>query len=234
MLELKDIHTYYGDSYILQGVSLKVDDGSVVALLGRNGMGKTTTIRSIIGLAPPRRGEVVFKGKNVAGMPPYAIAQRGIGLVPQGREIFPSLSVKENLTMAARGKNKEKDWNLEKIYTLFPILKQRGGNRGNLLSGGEQQMLTIARALMTNPDLLMLDEPSEGLAPIIVQEVGRIIGQIKQSGLSILLVEQNLNMALGLADYVYIISKGQIVYDSTPDKLRHNEDIKAKYLGITT
>lgn len=234
MLELKDIHTYYGDSYILQGVSLKIDDGSVVALLGRNGMGKTTTIRSIIGLAPPRRGEVIFKGQNIAGLPPYVIAQKGVGLVPQGREIFPSLSVKENLTMAARGKNKEKDWNLDKIYSFFPILKQRAGNKGNLLSGGEQQMLTVARALMTNPDLLMLDEPSEGLAPIIVQEIGKIIGQIKQSGLSILLVEQNLNMALGLADYVYIISKGQIVYESTPDKLKDNEDIKAKYLGITT
>lgn len=234
MLELKDIHTYYGDSYILQGVSLKVNEGSVVALLGRNGMGKTTTIRSIIGIAPPRRGEVVFKGENVAGLPSYAIACKGIGFVPQGREIFPSLSVKENLTMAARGGHKENDWTLEKIYDLFPILKKRAGNRGNMLSGGEQQMLSIARALMTNPDLLMLDEPSEGLAPIIVQEVGRIISQIKQSGLSILLVEQNLNMAISLADYVYIISKGQIVYDSTPDKLKDNEETKAKYLGIST
>jgi branched-chain amino acid transport system ATP-binding protein len=234
MLELKDIHTYYGDSYILQGVSLKVNEGSVVALLGRNGMGKTTTIRSIIGIAPPRRGEVVFKGENVAGFPSYAIARRGIGLVPQGREIFPSLSVKENLTMAARGGKEAKDWTLDKVYDLFPILKKRAGNKGNMLSGGEQQMLTIARALMTNPALLMLDEPSEGLAPIIVQEVGRIIGQIKQSGLSILLVEQNLNMALSLADYVYIISKGQIVYESAPDKLKHNEETKAKYLGIST
>jgi branched-chain amino acid transport system ATP-binding protein len=234
MLELKDIHTYYGDSYILQGVSLKVNEGSVVALLGRNGMGKTTTIRSIIGIAPPRRGEVVFKGENVAGLPSYAIARKGIGLVPQGREIFPSLSVKENLTMAARGGKEAKGWTLEKVYDLFPILQKRSGNKGNMLSGGEQQMLTIARALMTNPDLLMLDEPSEGLAPIIVQEVGRIIGQIKQSGLSILLVEQNLNMALNLADYVYLISKGQIVYESTPDKLRNNEETKAKYLGIST
>jgi branched-chain amino acid transport system ATP-binding protein len=234
MLELKDVHTYYGDSYILQGVSLKVNEGSVVALLGRNGMGKTTTIRTIIGIAPPRKGDVIFKGENVAGLPSYAIARKGMGLVPQGREIFPSLSVKENLTMAARGGKDAKDWTLEKIYGLFPILKERGGNRGNMLSGGEQQMLTIARALMTNPALLMLDEPSEGLAPIIVQEVGRIIGQIKQSGLSILLVEQNMNMALNLADYVYIISKGQIVYESTPDKLKNNEETKAKYLGIST
>jgi branched-chain amino acid transport system ATP-binding protein len=232
MLELKDIHTYYGDSYILQGVSLKVNDGSVVALLGRNGMGKTTTIRSIIGIAPPRRGEINFNGKNVAGLPPFAISQRGIGLVPQGRDIFPSLSVKENLTMAARFKDKEKDWNLEKIYELFPILKKRSANRGNMLSGGEQQMLCIARALMTNPQLLMLDEPSEGLAPIIVQEVGHIIGQIKKSGLSILLVEQNLSMALKNADYVYILSRGQMVYESTPDQLKNNEGVKEKYLGV--
>jgi len=234
MLELKDIHTYYGDSYILQGVSLKVNEGSVVALLGRNGMGKTTTIRSIIGLAPPRRGEIIFKGKNVAGLPPYAIARRGIGLVPQGREIFPSLSVRGNLTMAARSKGTDKGWTLDNIYTRFPILKTRAETRGTLLSGGEQQMLCIARALMTNPDSLLLDEPSEGLAPIVVQEVGRIIGEIKKSSLSILLVEQNVSMALALADYAYIISKGQIVYESAPDILKANEEIKLKFLGITT
>jgi len=234
MLELKDIHTYYGDSYILQGVSLKVNEGSVVALLGRNGMGKTTTIRSIIGLAPPRRGEIIFKGKNVAELPPYAIARRGIGLVPQGREIFPSLSVRQNLTMAARSKGADKGWTLDNIYTRFPILKERAETRGTLLSGGEQQMLCIARALMTNPDSLLLDEPSEGLAPIVVQEVGRIIGEIKKSGLSILLVEQNVSMALALADYAYIISKGQIVYESAPDILKANEEIKLEFLGITT
>jgi len=234
MLELKDIHTYYGDSYILQGVSLKVNEGSVVALLGRNGMGKTTTIRSIIGLAPPRRGEIIFKGKNVAELPPYAIARRGIGLVPQGREIFPSLSVRQNLTMAARSKGADKGWTLDNIYTRFPILKERAETRGTLLSGGEQQMLCIARALMTNPDSLLLDEPSEGLAPIVVQEVGRIIGEIKKSGLSILLVEQNVSMALALADYAYIISKGQIVYESAPDILKANEEIRLEFLGITT
>jgi branched-chain amino acid transport system ATP-binding protein len=232
MLELKNIHTYYGDSYILQGVSLKVDEGSAVALLGRNGMGKTTTIRSIIGLAPPRHGEILFKEGNIAGLPPYVIAQRGIGLVPQGREIFSSLSVKENLTMAARGKGKENEWTLNKVFSLFPILKERANNRGNLLSGGEQQMLCIGRALMTNPDLLMLDEPSEGLAPIIVQEVGRVLAQIKQSGLSILLVEQNISMALEIADYVYIISKGTIVFGSSPQELIANEEVKSKYLGV--
>lgn len=232
MLELNDIHTYYGDSYILQGVSMKVDNGSVVALLGRNGMGKTTTIRSIIGLAPPRRGEVIFNGRNIAGLPPYTIAQGGIGLVPQGREIFPSLTVKENLTMAARLTGKQKGWDLDRIYSLFPVLKQRSANKGNMLSGGEQQMLCIGRALMTNPELLMLDEPSEGLAPIIVQEVGQVIGQIKQSGLSILLVEQNMSLALRYADYIYILSKGQVVFESTPATLKASEQIKAKYLGV--
>ncbi len=233
MLELVGVHTYYGQSYVLQGVSLEVKAGSVVVLLGRNGMGKTTTIRSIIGLTPPRRGVIRFKGKNIAGLKPHQIAQMGIGLIPQGRRIFPSLSVEENLNMAARTRGKSNPWTLDKVYSLFPILKERAKSRGNLLSGGQQQMLSIARALMTNPDLLLMDEPSEGLAPIIVQEVGRIINQLKQGGFSILLVEQNLNMALGVADYVYILSKGVIVYESTPDKLRDNEETKARYLGVS-
>jgi branched-chain amino acid transport system ATP-binding protein len=156
----------------------------------------------------------------------------GIGLVPQGRRIFPSLSVKENLTMSARERGKAEAWSLEKVYSLFPILKERASYKGTLLSGGEQQMLTIGRALMTNPDLLLMDEPSEGLAPIIVREVGRIIRQLKESGFSILLVEQNLPMALAAADYIYIVSKGVIVYESTPDELRDNEEVKAKYLGV--
>jgi branched-chain amino acid transport system ATP-binding protein len=232
MLELIDVHTYYGGSYVLQGISLEVAKCSVIALLGRNGMGKTTTIRSIIGFTPPRRGVIRFKGKEITGLQPHQVSQMGIGLVPQGRRIFPSLSVKENLLMAARGERKAEAWTLDKVYSLFPILKERTNYKGNFLSGGEQQMLTIARALMTNPDLLLMDEPSEGLAPIIVQEVGRIISQLKQSGFSILLVEQNLSMALGLADYVYIISKGVIVYESKPQELRANEKIKAKYLGV--
>jgi branched-chain amino acid transport system ATP-binding protein len=232
MLELDDIHTYYGASYVLQGVSAKVSEGSVVALLGRNGMGKTTAIRSITGLTPPRRGEITFKGTKITHLPPHRIAQKGIGLVPQGRCIFPSLSVQENLTMAARQKEENQRWTLDKVYSVFPILAERAGSQGDLLSGGEQQMLCIARALMTNPDLLLMDEPSEGLAPIIVKEVGRIIAQLKQSGFSILLVEQNLWMALNLADYVYIISRGRIVYESTPQDLRTKEEVKAKYLGV--
>jgi len=229
MLELADIHTYYGDSYVLQGISLEVKEGSTVALLGRNGMGKTTTIRSIIGLTPARRGVVRFKEKDVTSLEPYQIAKMGMGLVPQGRHIFPSLTVKENLTMSARTRGKDDPWSLDKVYSFFPVLKERASLKGNLLSGGEQQMLTIARALMTNPELLLMDEPSEGLAPIIVQEVGQVIAQLKESGFSILLVEQNLPMALGVADYVYIISKGTIAYQSTPEELKDDEEANTAY-----
>ena len=232
MLELIDIHTYYGESYVLRGVSLQISEGSVVALLGRNGMGKTTAIRSIIGFTPPRRGQIVFQGKEIKDLSPDKIAKLGIGLVPQGRYIFPSLSVKENLTMSARGAGKTDSWSLDKVYALFPILKERASSRGTLLSGGEQQMLAIGRALMTNPQLILMDEPSEGLAPLIVKEVGKIISQLKQKGFSILLVEQNLPMALKVADDLYILSNGEVVYESTPEQLRSNGEIKAKYIGV--
>lgn len=230
MLKLNDIHTYYGESYVLHGVSLSVNQGTVVALLGRNGMGKTTTIRSIIGFTPPRSGAVLFKEKNITRLKPHLIAKKGIGFIPQGRNIFPSLSVKENLTMAARNKGRQREWTLDKVYSRFPILQARANLKGNLLSGGEQQMLAICRGLMTNPDLLLMDEPSEGLAPVVVREIGSIIAQLKNEGLSILLVEQNLPMALKVSDYVYIISKGRIVYEATPHELENNEDIKIKYL----
>jgi len=233
VLELVDVHTYYGESYVLQGISLAVKDSSVVALLGRNGMGKTTTVRSIIGFTPPRRGIVHFKGKEITGLPSCQIAQMGMGLIPQGRHIFPSLSVKENLTMAARTGGTNQGWSLERIYSHFPILKERANLKGNLLSGGEQQMLAIGRALMTNPDLLLMDEPSEGLAPIIVQKIGQIIGQLKGSGFSILLVEQNYPMALAIADYAYILNKGLIAYESTINELKENEEVKIKYLCAT-
>ena len=232
MLQLVDIHTYYGESYVLQGISLEVKEGSVVALLGRNGMGKTTTIRSIIGFTPPRRGVVRFKGKDITSLPSYQIARMGIGLVPQGRQIFPSLSVEENLTIAATTRGKTGAWTLDTVYSRFPLLKERAKLGSKRLSGGEQQMLAVGRALMTNPDLLLMDEPSEGLAPVIVQEVGHIIDQLKESGFSILLVEQHFPMALAVADYCYIISKGVIVYESTPEELRDNEEVKAKYLGL--
>jgi branched-chain amino acid transport system ATP-binding protein len=195
-------------------------------------MGKTTTIRSIIGLTPPRRGRVLCGEKDITAFPPEKISKLGIGLIPQGRYIFPSLSVTENLTMAARGAGKADSWSLDEVYSLFPILKERTSCRGTLLSGGEQQMLAIGRALMTNPQFLLMDEPSEGLAPLIVKEVGNIISRLKRKGFSILLVEQNLPMALKVADYVYILSNGKIVYDSTPDQLKSNDEIKAKYIGV--
>jgi branched-chain amino acid transport system ATP-binding protein len=233
MLSLDEVHTYYGESYVLHGVTLSVEQGSVVALLGRNGMGKTTTIRSIIGFTPPRSGKVEFRDKDIAHLKPFQIAQLGIGLIPQGRNIFPSLSVKENLTMAARHKGRSGEWSLDRVYSQFPILGERSNLKGNLLSGGEQQMLAIARGLMTNPDLLLMDEPSEGLAPTIVRDIGSIIAQLKEEGLSILLVEQNLPMALVVSDYAYIISKGRIVYESAPQELEDNEEIKVKYLCAT-
>jgi branched-chain amino acid transport system ATP-binding protein len=232
MLQVKDIHTWYGDSYILQGVSLEVKDASCVALLGRNGMGKTTTIRSIMGLVPPRKGSIVFNGNELVGLQPYKIARLGIGLIPQGRLIFSSLSVVENLKMAARTSGKKDPWTLDKVFTLFPKLGERRKNKGNLLSGGEQQMLTIARALMTNPDLLLFDEPSEGLAPVVVDEVFRVIADLKAAGESILLVEQDFGMAMSVADYAYIMSKGTVVHESTPDDLVNNEAVKATYLGV--
>jgi len=232
MLELIDIHTYYGESYVLRGVSLQISEGSVRALLGRNGMGKTTAIRSIIGFTPPRRGQILFQGKEIMELPPNKIAKLGIGLVPQGRYIFPSLSVKENLTMSARSARRADSWSLDKVYALFPILRERSNCRGTLLSGGEQQMLAIGRALMTNPQLILMDEPSEGLAPLIVKDVGRIISQLKEKEFSILLVEQNLPMALKVADYLYVLGNGEVVYESTPEQLRSNDEIKAKYIGV--
>lgn len=234
MLRVQDIHTYYGESHILHGVSLQVAEGSTVALLGRNGMGKTTTIRSILGLTPPRQGRVLFGGEDVTARGAHLIARRGMGLVPQGRRIFPSLSVEENLVVSARTRGRSHPWDLSRVYALFPILKERARIRGTLLSGGEQQMLAIGRALMTNPDLFLMDEPSEGLAPVIVRELAAIARRLKESGLSILLVEQNLPLALQVADYVYVINKGIIVHEAPPEEICQNEAIKAQYLGVAS
>jgi branched-chain amino acid transport system ATP-binding protein len=231
MLDLQDVHTYYGESYVLRGISLAVQEDSAVALLGRNGMGKTTTIRSIIGFTPARRGVIRFRKKEITHLLPHQIAQLGIGLVPQGRYIFSSLSVRENLTMSARTRKKENVWSIDTVFSRFPVLKTRAHNRGNQLSGGEQQMLAISRALMTNPDVLLMDEPSEGLAPLMVKEITRIVRGLKENGFSILLVEQNLPMALGVADDVYIISKGVVVHECSPEQLKNNEEMKATYLG---
>ena len=228
MLEVRDIHTYYGESHVLQGISLSMTRGQVVGILGRNGMGKTTLIRSIIGFTPPRRGQVLFKDQDITAWPSNRAVGLGLGLVPQGRRVFPSLSVEENLLVAARPGR----WDLSAVYKLFPRLEERKSNMGNQLSGGEQQMLAIARALMTNPELLLMDEPTEGLAPLLVREVGRVIESLKAQGLSILLVEQNLPLALRVADHVHVLSRGRVVHSSAPDALWQNEEIKSRYLGL--
>jgi branched-chain amino acid transport system ATP-binding protein len=230
MLQVKEIHTYYGDSHILQGVSFKLEKGSVVGLLGRNGMGKTTVIRSIIGFTPPRRGQVLFKEQDITAWSSNHVINVGLGLVPQGRRVFPSLTVLENLTVA-NGRNGG-PWTVERVLELFPRLRERREIRAGKLSGGEQQMLAIARALMTNPELLLMDEPTEGLAPLLVREVGRVIENLKSGGLSILLVEQNLSLALRLSDHVHILSRGRIVHSSSPQALWENEEIKKRYLGL--
>jgi len=230
-LQVDEIHTYYGESYILQGVSLRVTPGQLVAVLGRNGMGKTTLIRSVMGFTPPRRGAVYYEGREITHLPSHAIAQRGIGLVPQGRRIFPSLSVLENLTVAAR-RGPRDGWTLERVLAAFPRLRERAHHRGNKLSGGEQQMLAIARVLMTNPRFLIMDEPSEGLAPLLVQDLARILLELKHQGLSMLMVEQNLALALRLADHVYVMSKGRVVFDGRPDRLQAEDEIRQRYLGV--
>jgi branched-chain amino acid transport system ATP-binding protein len=231
ILDVQDIHTYYGDAYVLQGLSLQLEQGQILGLLGRNGVGKTTLVNSIVGFNPPRRGRIFFKGADITGVASFETIRSGMGLVPQGRRVFPTLSVEENLTVAERSPDRH-GWNLERVYALFPRLRERRGQRARTLSGGEQQMLAIGRGLMTNPDCLIMDEPSEGLAPIIIQGLWEAIGRLKQEGLSILLVEQNAALALRLVDYVHVMSKGRVVYSARPDELAANDEIKSSYLGI--
>jgi len=228
VLEVDGIHTYYGESHVLRGVSLRVAPGEAVALLGRNGAGKTTALRSIVGFTPPRAGRVVFEGQAIERWPAFRIARRGLALVPQGRRIFAPLSVRENLLLGARAEG----WTLERVFALFPRLRERQTQLGGTLSGGEQQMLAIARALLTNGRLLLLDEPSEGLAPLIVREIGTILTTLKAERLSLLLVEQNYHLALRVADRVYVMNKGQIVYQGTPAGLEADERVKRRYLGV--
>ena len=259
MLTVEDIHTYYGDSHVLQGLSLNVNQGEVVALLGRNGVGKSTTIKSIIGFTPPRRGRILLHTStgvdshpvDITHLPSHRTARLGVGLAPQGRAIFPTLTVRENITLAARkpksasapsaslrgssrdaSHNNGSGWTEERVLEVFPPLAKRLKNLGSQLSGGEQQMLAIARALMTNPELLLMDEPSEGLAPLLVMEIGRVLGELRAQGLSILLVEQNLSLALGIADRVYVMSKGRVVFEGTPDELRRDPETLHRYLGV--
>jgi len=234
MLKLENIHTYYGKSHILHGVCLEVAENSEVALSGRNGVGKTTTLRSITGFTPLREGAIKFEGVDISGLAPYQIGRMGITLAPQGRRIFPSLTVRENLSVAAFNSAKSsRSSNLEKIFSLFPILRERSNLRAKTLSGGEMQMLAIGRALMAAPKLLLMDEPTEGLAPLLVQEIKQVILTIKaEKKSSILLVEQNFSLILEVADYVYVMSKGSVVYESKPKDLMNNEEIRVKYLGL--
>jgi branched-chain amino acid transport system ATP-binding protein len=231
MLELDAVNAYYGDSHILHGVSLSVGEGEVVCLLGRNGAGKTTTILTVMGYLKPRPGRIVFRGQDIGALPPYAVARLGIGFVPQERGIFPSLSVRENLTVFARTAGGS-PWTLERIFAMFPNLHARAGNLGFQLSGGEQQMLSIARALMLNPSLLLLDEPSEGLAPMIVQKIIEALVALKSEGLAILLVEQNLRIALAVGDRHHVINKGQICFSGSSTELENNDFVLRSYLSV--
>ena len=229
VLAVTDVHTYYGDSHVLHGVSLGVAQGEVVAILGRNGMGKTTLIRSVVGFTPPRARPRSPAGRRRHRVGAVPADRARMALVPQGRRVFPSLSVRENLDVARAGGG---GWDLERVYGLFPRLRERAGNRANKLSGGEQQMLAIGRALMSNPTVLLMDEPTEGLAPLLVREVGRVIGELKRQGLSILLVEQNLPMAASVADRVHVLARGEIVYSGTPAALMADETVKSRHLGV--
>ncbi|MEE9419038.1 MAG: ABC transporter ATP-binding protein [Desulfatiglandaceae bacterium] len=231
LLEVREINTFYGISHILFDVSLEIDKGEVVCILGRNGVGKTTTLRSIIGLTPPRSGSIVFLGVEIRGKQPFEIARLGIGFVPEDRIIFPDLTVRENLEMGIKRKDRG-GWPLERVYEMFPLLKEREKQMGGTLSGGEQQMLTIARTLMGNPQLLLLDEPSEGLAPMIVKEVENQVRHLKTEGMPILLSEQNSNFIMKLSDRAYILEKGQIRWKGEVSELKDKPEIMKTYLGI--
>jgi branched-chain amino acid transport system ATP-binding protein len=231
MLEIREIHTYYGTSHILFGISLDVKEGEAVCLLGRNGAGKTTTFRSIIGLTPPKKGSIKFKEREIIGKPSYRIAQMGIGFVPDTRRIFPDLTVRQNILVARREKGKA-IWNLETIYALYPKLRELDTHMGTQLSGGEQQMLTVARTLMTNPELILLDEPGEGLAPLVIQAMKVQLGEIKKLGTTMLICEHNVGLATALSDRGYVIDKGTIRYQGTIEELQKNEEVRKKYLMV--
>jgi len=238
LLEVNDLNTFYGSSHVLQGISINVAEGELVALLGRNGMGKSTTLKTIMGLLKPKSGSVVFDGKDITGFPPFKAARAGIGYVPEERRIFPELTVHDNLLLGVKGgkmgdPNDPNVWTTDRIYDHFPKLGERCALQGRFLSGGEQQMLSIGRSLMGNPKLLLVDEPSEGLAPIMVQEVRNVLAEInRKAGVSILLVEHNLKVALSLAHRVYLMGKAHIGYQGSVEELRNNNDVRAKYLEV--
>jgi branched-chain amino acid transport system ATP-binding protein len=231
VLRLQDVHTYYGDSHILKGISVEIKQGELVTLLGRNGAGKTTTLRSIMGIVPPKQGAITLNGVNLSGQKPHTIAAMGVGFVPEERMIFPSLTVLENLSLPAKGK-KGGLWDLDKIYTYFPVLKERADHKGSQLSGGEQQMLAIARILTMDLKLMLLDEPTEGLAPLLVREIALILEEIRKTGITILLVEQNSRFATEVADKHCILYNGQIVYEGTNEDFKADKEVQKRYLGI--
>ena len=234
ILEVQDLYTSYGLSQILFGISITVDEGECVSLLGRNGVGKTTTLRSIMGLTPPRRGTVRFRGQDITGQPAYRIARLGVGFVPEERRIFPDLSVRENLEVGrkAAATPHATEWTVEQVYDIFPVLANLNDRKGGYLSGGEQQMLTVGRTLMGNPDLILLDEPSEGLGPLVVRDLSKQIQRLKESGITILLCEQNAKFAIALSDRAYVLEKGQVRFSGTIEDLRGNDDIRQQYLAL--
>ncbi len=233
ILEVSGLHTHYGASHILHGIDFSVHPGECLSLMGRNGMGKTTTIRSVFGLTPPSEGEVKIFGKDVTGASPHVIARLGMGLVPEGRGIFAGLSVEENLIMTARpGRNGQQEWTLERVLKTFPRLAERLSNMGNHLSGGEQQMLSIGRALMTNPDLLILDEATEGLAPLIRKEIWSVVRQVKETGIATIIVDKDVDAILSVSDKSLILVKGQVVFSGSSAELAANPDIHVQHLGV--
>ncbi len=233
ILQIRALETAYGDSQVLFGVSFEMNAGEVVTLLGRNGMGKSTTISSIMGIIPPRAGNIVFNGTEVTGWPSFRIARRGIGLVPEGRQVFPNLTVRENLLAMAANRHGQADaWTLQTTLDLFPALRARVESAGSLLSGGEQQMLAIGRALMTNPQLLILDEATEGLAPLIREEIWKVLARLKAAGLSILIVDKNIKALNRIADRHYVLEKGRVVWSGGPHELRANPELQDRYLGV--
>jgi branched-chain amino acid transport system ATP-binding protein len=236
MLLVKDIHTYYGMSHVLHGVSLELREGEMVCLLGRNGVGKSTTMKSIMGLLHPTAGSIRFEDRDIAGKPPFEIARLGVGYVPEDRRIFKSLTVHENLMMGIQKSRRDDlragSWSIEKVYDIFPRLGERRANKGGHLSGGEQQMLTVARTLMGNPRLVLVDEPTEGLAPLIVTEVLEMLATVRKSGVTVLMVEQNFKAAIKVADRFYIMSKGQMVFEGNVDALLAAEDVRRNYLEV--
>ena len=231
MLEVNDLHAYYGRSHILQGVNLKVGDGEIVSLLGRNGVGRSTTCKTIMGLVPPA-GTITYQGEQISGLKPHVIARMGIGFVPEDRWIFPGLTVLQNLQLGSKSRIQKGRWSIDDVFELFPKLGERSNVQGGLISGGEQQMLTICRTLMGDPNFIMIDEPTEGLAPKLVEQVGGLIEEIAQRGISVLLVEQKLNIALKISQRLYIMGHGKIVFEGSPDDLKADESIRKEWLEV--